>query len=627
MSAQAAVSPSQGAVPGSVDIPVAPWPVTATKYEGVDAPAVTSKILESINDSLPKHDHKTIANLFLDNGYWRDHLALTWDFRTMKGRDKIASFLDEGHHLKSIRSDRDYPAKNAGPELAPFRMDGSVQGIQSFLRISTEYGSGPGFIRLIQDDAGEWKIWTIYTTMNELRNYPEPVGRLRANGVTHGVNPNRRNWYDRRQSEFSFETGDPDVLIIGGGQAGLALHARLKMLGVPTLAIDSSESIGDNWRRRYPQLVLHDPVWYDHMPYIEFPKAWPVFTPAAKLANFLKSYAEMLELNVWNNTTIAYSTWDEKKKQWDVVLKQKKDGNTEVRVMHPKHIVQATGHSGKKNYPHFKGMENFKGDTLCHSSEFRGAKKNSEGRKAVVIGACNSALDIAQDFYENGYDVTVIQRSSTTLMSSKAAASMLGALYSEDSPPLEISDVLAWANPGEVNKAIHADFNELQENIDKDIIQGLNKAGFKTNRGPSNGGLFVKYFQCGGGYYIDVGASQPIIEGAIKVKHGVGVSEILPHGVKLEDGTELEADEIVCATGYQNMKTATEAIFGEDVANNISTVWGYDEEGETRVMWRPTGQPGLWIFGGNLAMCRYYSQLVAVQIKAQLEGFSNPIKS
>ena len=108
------------------------------------------------------------------------------------------------------------------------------------------------------------------------------------------------------------------------------------------------------------------------------------------------------------------------------------------------------------------------------------------------------------------------------------------------------------------------------------------------------------------------------------MKHGVGVSEILPCGVKLEDGTELEADEIVCATGYQNMKTTTELIFGEEVASKVSNVWGYDEEGEIKTMWRPSGHPGLWLHGGNLAMCRYFSQLLAVQIKARLEGISEP---
>ncbi|KAI1496937.1 hypothetical protein F5X99DRAFT_398684 [Biscogniauxia marginata] len=616
------VPSSQRVVPGTVNIPIAPWPVTLDVNETtVDAITVASKIIDSFNQSLEKKDHKAIADLFLENGYLRDHLSLTWDLRTLKGRDKIVSFLDGGHHL--VKLDIDNSSPNHGPRVASMRYDASVKGIQFFTIVTTKYGSGRGFVRLVPD-AGQWKIWTLFTSLDELTGHEEPLGPNRAKGVQHGAQIERRNWLDRRTAEYNFGNRDPDVLVIGCGQGGLSVSARLKMLNVPTLAIDICDNIGDNWRNRYHQLVLHDPIWYDHLPYVEFPKFWPVFTPKDKLAEFLKSYAEMLELNVWNNTSLESSSWDDKKKEWTVVLKRKrKDGTIENRTMHPKHIIQATGHSGKKNYPNFKGMESFKGDVLCHSSDFSGAKKNGKGRKAVVIGSCNSALDISQDYYENGYDVTIVQRSSTAVMSSKAVLEiLLFPNYSENGPPVEDADLLQWSTPAEVFKAINADVNTLQQIEDKRIIDGLNKAGFKTDRGPMNAGLWFKYLQRGGGYYIDVGTSQLIIDGKVKVKHGYGVDEILPHGLRLEDGTELEADEIICATGYQNMRTATEAIFGEEIASKIPNVWGFDDEGETKTMWRRSGHPGLWLHGGNLAMVRYFSRMVALQIKAQLEGMT-----
>ena len=414
------------------------------------------------------------------------------------------------------------------------------------------------------------------------------------------------------------------IFLAGCGQAGLSVQARLKMLGVPALCIDKCGEVGDNWRGRYHQLVLHDAVWYDHMPYIKFPEFWPIFTPKDKLADFLKSYAQMLELNIWNRTTLESSSWDDAKKQWTVVLKRTHaDGRVETRTLHPKHVIQCTGHSGKKNYPDFKGMDKFGGDVLCHSSEFKGAKKDGRGRKAVIIGSCNSAMDISQDYYEHGYDVTMVQRSSTTVVSSKAATQiLLRGLYEEDAPPTEDADLLVWGTPAEVLKADHGDIILEQEEMDKKILDGLNKAGYKTDRGPLGTGLFPKYFHRGGGYYIDVGTSQLIIDGKVKVKHGAGIQEILPHGVLLDDGTELEADEIICATGYQNMRTVTEAVFGDQVASKVPNVWGYDEEGEMRVIWRQSGHPGLWLHGGNLALCRYFSRIVALQIKAQLEGLS-----
>ncbi|KAI0465993.1 hypothetical protein F4859DRAFT_339360 [Xylaria cf. heliscus] len=613
------VPSSQRAVPGSINIPIAPWPATANIDEKTtDALAISSQVIDSFNQSLEKKDYKAIADLFVDNGYWRDQLGVTWNLRTAKGKEKIINLLQGGHHLVSVNIDRSSPCS-----IVDLRYDGSVRGIQFFIAVTTQFSSGRGVVRLVQE-SGQWKIWIFHTSAEKLKDHEEAVGPNRPSGVQHGEWAGRKNWVERRQVESNFEDSEPDVLIVGSGQAGLSVAARLKMLNVPTLTIDRADEIGDSWRSRYHQLVLHDPIWFDHMPYLKFPDSWPIFTPKDKMADFLKAYAHMLELNVWTKTELESSIWDDTEKQWTVVLKRKHgDGSTETRTIRPKHIIQSTGHSGKKNYPEFRGMESFKGDVLCHSSDFRGARKNTNGRKAVVIGSCNSALDIAQDYYENGYDVTIIQRSSTTVLSSKALLELvLGALYKEGGPPTELADLLSWCTPQEVFKAIHVDINMKQQDFDKEILEGLNNAGFKTDRGPMDAGLSFKYLQRGGGYYIDVGASQLIIDGKVKVKHGQGIDQILPNGLRLEDGTELQADEIICATGYQNMRTTTEMIFGPDVGSKVGNVWGFDEEGETRIMWRPSGHPGLWLHGGNLAMCRHFSRIVALQIKAQLEGLT-----
>ena len=280
--------------------------------------------------------------------------------------------------------------------------------------------------------------------------------------------------------------------------------ARLKMLSVPALTIDSEDTVGDNWRRRYHQLVLHDPVWYDHMPYLRFPPHWPVFTPKDKLGEWFESYAKLLELNVWVKTDIESSSWDEGKKKWTITVKRtKSDGSTETRTLHPKHIIQCTGHSGKKNFPTLKGMENFKGDILCHSSEFKGARPDGKGKKAVVVGSCNSGHDITQDFYEKGYDVTMVQRSTTCVISSEAITEIaLKGVYSEDGPPVDDADLWLHSLPSEVLKALQIKITELQNKHDEKTLQGLEKVGFKLDKGPENAGLFMKYFQRGGGYYI-----------------------------------------------------------------------------------------------------------------------------
>ena len=532
----------------------------------------------------------------------------------------MAAFLKDGCRLKRVEIDRSSELRK--PTITGFDGKGNVQGVQTFLTTESDVGRGLGVVRLVQQD-GELKVFTLFTSMRELKGHEESINSRRPEGVAHGGQPGRKNWLERRVADENFENSEPTVLILGAGQGGLTPAARLKMLGVPTLIIDRNERVGDNWRNRYHQLVLHDPIWYDHMPYVNFPSHWPIFTPKDKLANFFESYVQLLELNVWMRTTIKESKWDASKKQWTVVVEREKEsGVVETRVLHPKHIIQATGHSGEKNFPsHIPGINDFRGDRLCHSSEFSGAKMNGKGKKAIIVGCCNSGHDIAQDFFEKGYDVTMVQRSSTCVISSKAILEIgLAGLYDEQGPPVDDADVIFWSIPSSVLKSIHQDVTAEQNKHDATLLAGLEKAGFKLDQGPDGAGLFMKYFQRGGGYYIDVGASQLIVDGKIKIKQGQEIAEVLPKGLKFADGSELEADEIIFATGYKNMRTQAKNIFGSELADQVQDVWGFDGEGEVRTMWRKTGHPGFWFFGGNLALCRYWSRMIALQIKALDEG-------
>ncbi|KAI0532866.1 hypothetical protein GGR58DRAFT_517393 [Xylaria digitata] len=613
-------------VPGSVNIKVAKFPSPTKHAEDLDPARVASNLVESFNKALQAKDYSAVANLFVEDGYWRDHLALSWVFRTVQTPSRILEFLQscteskDGFRLKTI--DVDTRTASKSPKIIPVDASGNVSGIELFIKVATVHGTGVGLARLVAQ-GGQWKIFTLYTRLEELCGHEEATNHRRAKGAEHGGKPGRKNWAEKRVAEADINAGnEPAVLVIGAGQAGLTAAARLKMLGVDTLVIDQNERVGDNWRKRYHQLVLHDPVWYDHMPYLNFPAQWPIFTPKDKLAQFFESYATLLELNVWTRTELVYTKWDESKKVWTVIVNRKReDGTSNIRTFHPRHLIQATGHSGKKNQPSMKGIENFKGDRLCHSSEFPGARENSQGKKAIVVGSCNSAHDIAQDFLEKGYDITIVQRSSTHVVSSKAITEIaLKGIYSEDGPPVDDADILLHGLPTPVLKALQVKIAERQAECDKVILEGLDKAGFKVDRGPDGAGLFFKYFQRGGGYYIDVGASQLIADGKIKVKQGQEIDEVLPRGLRFQDGTELEADEIVFATGYQNMRTQTRLMFGDEVADKVGDVWGFNDEGEIRTIWQRSGHPGFWFHGGNLAMCRYYSRLLALQIKGLEEG-------
>ncbi|KAL5117909.1 hypothetical protein ACEQ8H_004228 [Pleosporales sp. CAS-2024a] len=612
------IASSQRPELGSVNLQVGEYPETS-KSASVDANNVANDLVSKLNDALAKKDGDGASTLFLaDKSYWRDHLALTWDFRTVKGSQRIRELLLQG---AKIQLQVDQSSAFRAPKFGPIDAWGDVHGIQFFITFETELGRGDGVVNLAEEN-GEWKFFTVYTSLQELKGHEEPTKHRRTKGVKHGGDPARKNWKERREAEK--ENIEPRVLIIGAGQGGLTVAARLKMLHVPTLMIDSNERIGDNWRKRYHQLVLHDPVWYDHMPYIPFPQHWPIFTPKDKLAEFFEAYVNLLELNAWTSTDIKSATWDESKKQWTVEVERRKaDGSVEKRTLHPRHVVQATGHSGKKNMPEIKGMDSFQGTRLCHSSEHPGANPFSKNKKAIVVGCCNSGHDIAQDFFEKGYDVTIVQRSTTCVVSSEAICEIgLKGLYDEDAPPVEDADLFLWSIPSELFKAQQIKVTRKQAEHDKKLHQGLAAAGFQLDSGPMDAGLAIKYFQRGGGYYIDVGASQLIIDGKIKVKQGQELKQVLPDGLEFQDGSKLEADEIVFATGYQNMRTQARLLFGDEVADGVSDVWGFNEEGEFRTMWQRSGHGGLWFMGGNLAASRFYSRKLALQIKAVEEGLT-----
>ncbi|KAL2757249.1 hypothetical protein ACRALDRAFT_1054600 [Sodiomyces alcalophilus JCM 7366] len=613
-------------LPGSVNIPLAELPVSSSAKvngDGADPNQVANTIVESINRALSEAKYNDLSELFAEDSYWRDHLVLTWNFRTIHRRKHIRTFLEDcanttegGFRLKRVAVDRSNSVRE--PKMSVVDFSGTAPCLVVFLSLDTSLGTGEGVIRLVSH-GGSWKIYTLYTSLRELRGHEEAIFGRRAKGVDHGDKPGRKNWIECRQEESQWENGkQPAVIILGAGQAGLTVAARLKALGVSSLMVDQNQCIGDNWRKRYHQLVLNNPVWYDHLPYMPFPPQWPIFTPKDKLADFFEAYAKLLDLDAWMQSTIIESKWDDEKTIWTVKIQRKlDDGSIQERILHPRHIIQATGHSGKKNIPEIKGMESFKGHLLCHSSEFPGARENAEGKKAIVVGSCNSGHDIAQDYHEKGYDVTMVQRSSTCIVSSEGITEIgLKALYSENSPHVDDSDPLFHSIPFAVGKVSEKQITAAQAELDKPLLDGLARAGFKLDRGPDDSGLFIKYLQRGGGYYIDVGASRLIADGKIKVKQGQEVVEVLPYGVRFGDGTELEADEVVFATGYDNMRTQTRDIFGDEVADRVGDVWGVNGEGEMRGIWQRSGHPGFWFHGGNLPLCRYYSRLLALQIKA-----------
>jgi putative flavoprotein involved in K+ transport len=471
--------------------------------------------------------------------------------------------------------------------------------------------------------------------MTELKGFEEKKGTTRVSGTQHGVFKDRPSWLERKtreEAELGYKT-QPYCVIIGGGQGGIALAARLKRLDVPTIIIERNNRPGDSWRKRYKSLCLHDPVWYDHLPFLPFPDHWPIFSPKDKIGDWLEMYAKIMELNYWHSTECQGAQYDEIAQEWTVTV----DRAGQTIVLRPKHLVLATGMSGVPNVPDIPGADSFKG-VQHHSSQHTGEGEYA-GKKCVVLGANNSAHDICAALWEHGADVSMIQRSSTHVVKSDSLMELaLGPLYSESAIQAgittEIADLLFASLPYRIMHSFHIPIYQEIASRDVGFYERLKRAGFLLDWGDDGSGLFMKYLRRGSGYYIDVGASELIADGRIKLHSGVTIERIREDSVVLTDSTVLPADLIVYATGYGSMNGWAARLISQEVADKVGKCWGLGSgtskdpgpwEGELRNMWKPTRQSALWFHGGNLHQSRHYSQFLSLQIKARMEGLSTPV--
>jgi putative flavoprotein involved in K+ transport len=570
---------------------------------------------------LERGDIDGAGQLFGDDCYWRDLVAFTWNVKTFEGRGEIQAMLSAT--LDAVR-----PSGWTALGNAVAAANGALEG---WIAFETSVGRGTGHVRL-----RDGRAWTLLTTLQELKGFEEKSGPARERGVEHGVVPDRLSWLERRQREATAlgVERQPYVLIVGGGQGGLALAARLKRLGVSGLVVEKNERAGDSWRKRYRSLVLHDPVWYDHMPYLPYPDHWPVFTPKDKMGDWLEMYARVMELDLWTSTKCLRATWDEAREEWTVQV------NREGRLveLRPRHLVLATGMSGYPSVPQIPGAELFKG-RIVHSSQFDGGEA-WRGLRCVVLGANNSAHDIAAGLVEHGAaEVTMVQRSSTVVATSDALMEHAwGRLYSEvaleNGITTEVADLTVASVPFRLLPSFQKPVYEAIRKRDAQLYEGLDQAGFLHDFGEDGAGIHAAYLRRGAGYYIDVGASQMVIDGRIRLQSPAEIERIAEQTVRLTNGTVLPADLIVYATGFGSMTQWAAELISPEVAARVGRCWGLGSDtrydpgpwvGELRNMWKPTQQPGLWFMGGNLMQARHYSLYLGLQLKARYEGLPTPV--
>lgn len=562
--------------------------------------------LRDLDEALATGSHQHLEDLFIEQATWRDFGAFSWDVSNRIGRDGLVKRLLD---FSADAHPRDF-AINA--EQAP--MPAGDGAIMAFFDFATDHRVNRAYVYLV--DAGErWKAATLQTQAESLSEFPEAAGPRRKQGKVHGVVMDRTRWTSDRQEEAAFENTEPSVVVLGGGHNGLSIAARLGALGVPTLVIEREARIGDTWRKRYASLALHSIMNVDHLPYLPFPPTWTAHTPKDKWADFLESYATLLDLNVWTGTTFVDSEYDEGAERWTIRV-TRADGST--RELHPRHFVVAAGLNGNPKIPAVEGLQDF-GGVAVHSGEYQGGA-DWPGKKALVVGAGVSAHEIAHDLYEHGAEVTMLQRSATYVINFETFNKYWYGVYLDGSPfPTEFADQIAYSMP---NRAT-GDFNRgavLQAaEDDKELLDGLQAQGFKLEWGPENTGIIGSHMMGRDSYQINIGASELVASGDIRLKQGVELVRLTESTAVFSDGSELDVDLVMFATGYEPLWETIRPALGSG-GSKIVKVYGQADDGEYANTWRRSAQPGLWFGTGFVGMARFHSKFMTLLIKAIEEG-------
>ena len=569
--------------------------------------ALIEQWLDKFNVALHSRSPASIAALFAAASHWRDLLAFTWSITPSQGAEAIASLMVAKQGTTKAR--RFALAEGRTPPRRVTRA--GVDVIEAIFQFETDVGRGFGVLRLLASDPA--RAIQIMTSLHELKGFEEKIGKRRPTGEAYSRNFGGTNWKDQRITSQAYTDREPTVLIAGGGQAGLSLAATLGLIGVDALVVDKLPRVGDCWRTRYHSLALHNNTEFNHLPYMPYPPNWPTYLPKDMLADWFEAYAWAMEINFWTGTEFVKGDYDAASGGWNATVRRP-DGSE--RTLHPKHLVFANGLVGEPSKPDLPGLKDFKGDVV-HTAEYtHGARWR--GKKALILGTGTSAHDVAHDLFAYDVDATLVQRGPTTVVSINPSAKLIYGIY--EGVPLNDGDLLASTNTLPVTRKNLQLLTARMVEQDRKMIDGLIARGFKWSMGDDNAGHQMLIRRRYGGYFLDGGCAQLIIEGKIGIMPFDRIDRFVANGALLKDGAVKPADLIVLGTGFVKQEVMVGKMLGDTIARKVGPVWGIAPDGEMNNMWRRTPQDGLWFVGGSFSNCRTYSRYVAMQIKAIEEG-------
>ncbi|PNP57323.1 hypothetical protein FNYG_15229 [Fusarium nygamai] len=575
-------------LPGSLPHSVVP--------QGTDADAVLSSVIEGLSSLQGEY--------LLADAFWRDFLAFTGIFRTFYTSKTIAAAWQE---LCSCIQPSSFKL-DGGARVMQLGSTGWIEGRFLFDIGGALPGKGSGLLITVYSE-GAWKIWALSTILESVNRFGNPdVAPSLLKYTSSGSADCNGNGIDQGIPEKA------DVLIVGAGQNGICIGVRLKALGVESVLIEAEDAVGGNWTSRYDSAKLHTGKYFSHLPFENTfaGDEWPYFLRGKDLAKGYRDYVKRYQLDVRTSTTVEQAKWLENSASWMVKISCRGKHS----AIEAKHVVFAIGAGGQHpKMPYIPNREAFKGISL-HSKEYRNAKQ-WKGKRGVVVGTANTGHDVAIDMVEADLtSVTMVQRNPTMVVPWAWFGEAHNRLYhskaiTSESDRRELSLPVSF-----YHKTSMAAVRKLSA-AQPEKFDALERAGFRVERYPD---AWKVQFERQGGAYLDVGGSQLIIDGKIKMKSGA-IARFIPDGLEFHDGSKLEADVIVWSTGFENdMRTIISDIVGKEMEEKIEHHWYLDKEGEIRGAFKPVGQPRLWYTAGGFAIARFYSRFLALQIKADLEG-------
>jgi cation diffusion facilitator CzcD-associated flavoprotein CzcO len=512
----------------------------------------------------------------LDDALWRDKLALTGTYRTLAGASIIASAWKKLYETYQQGNFRLVPDSSnigrLGPHIA------WINARVTFTVAGPLPATCSGTLRLVPAQGSQWKIWCLSTFLEKLNDYPDvddlrPAHTPGTNGVPNGSIANTISG--------GITASLYDCVIVGAGAAGLTLAGRLKALSISALTLERDHQIGNSWAKRYSSLRAHTPRNYNQLP---FARVWgpeyPDLLSIGDVTEGLQKFAKLFDLNVWVSTALQKAAWSEECQQWEISVCR--DG--QEQKVRARHLVFATGNGTDfPIMPSLANREKFPG-TVLHSVEYKDSHSWG-GKKGVVIGAANTGHDVAVDMVEAGLSsVTMVQRGSTPILPVQVLTAQLKSTYTETTP-VELADRLMWGPPTSITRltimtAIKLHAKEINPRLDL-----LEQANFKVDRDPD---VMKNLNERRGGHYVDIGGSDMVIAGQIKMKSDSPLAGFTDRGLVFEDGSTLDADVVVFATGFEkNMRLSAEKFLEKEVSEKLEDFAGLDAEGETRGSCRP----------------------------------------